>query len=220
MLDRKKLIKEAISTRKKDPKQNKRPNFVVNNFLKNQDLFKRPRIVPGNKLYATAINEPEVDATYEERNYSRQPQRKKTFIIGDSHLTRIKKDSLRKKFRGDKIYFKCFSGANTKQLDYYMIPVLINEKTQTVVIHIRSYDITKFNYHDVDVNDLGNRILQIGLKCRYYGVESLAISSVLARNDNNLNKLIQGVNISSKHLCKVYGFDFICNDKLGKDLLW
>ena len=220
LLGRKLLIKEAISTRKKDPKQSKRPNFVVNDFPENQDLFKRPRIIPGNKSYATAVSEREVDATYEERNYSRQPQRKKIFIIGDSHLTRIKKDSLRKKFKGDKVYFKCFSGANTKQLDHYVLPVLVDEKPQTVVIHIGSNDITKFNYHDVDVNDLANRILQIGLKCRYYGVESIAISSVLVRNHNNLNKLIREVNISLKHLCKVYGFDFICNDRIGKDLLW
>ena len=87
---RKRLIKETISTRKKDPKQSNRPNFVVNNFPKNQDLFKRPRIVPGNKLYATAVSELEVKATYQERNYSRQPQRKQIFVIGDSHLTRIK----------------------------------------------------------------------------------------------------------------------------------
>ena len=79
--------------------------------------------------------------------------------------------------------------------------------------------ITKFNYQDVDLNDLANRILKIGLKCRYYGVESIAISSVLVRNDNNINKLTPGVNVSLQHLCKVYGFDFICNDRIGKDLL-
>ena len=62
-------------------------------------------------------------------------------------------------------------------------------------------------------------ILQIGLKCRYYRVESTAISSALVRN-NNIDKLIRGVNISLKHLYKVYGFDFICNDKIGKDLIW
>ena len=118
------------------------------------------------------------------------------------------------------MYIKRFSGANTTQLDHYVIPVLVDEKHQTVVILIGSNDITEFNYHDVDVNDLANRILQIRLKCRYDGVESIALSSVLVRNDNNLNKLIRGVNISLKHLCKVYGFDFICNDRIGKDLLW
>ena len=71
LLGRNLLIKEAFSNRKKDPKQNKRPNFVVNNFPENQDLFKRPRIIPGNKWYATAVSEREVDATYKEKNYSR-----------------------------------------------------------------------------------------------------------------------------------------------------
>ena len=56
------------------------------------------------------------------------------------------------------------------------------------------------------VNYLANRILQVGLKCRYHGVESITISSALVRNDNNLNKLIWGVNISLKHLCKVLRF--------------
>ena len=101
-----------------------------------------------------------------------------------------------------------------------MIPVLVDEKPQTLIIHIGSNDITKFNYHDVDVNDLANIILQIGLKCRYYGVESIAILFLLVRNYNNLNKLIWGVNISLKHLCKVYDFDFICNNKIAKNLLW
>ena len=72
----------------------------------------------------------------------------------------------------------------------YPVLPLVNEKPQTVVIQIGSNDINKFNYHDVDVNGL-------------------------VRNHNNLNILIQGVNISLKHLCKVYGFDFIYNDRIG-----
>ena len=72
-----------------------------------------------------------------------------------------------------------------------MILVLVDEKPQTIGIHIGSNDITKFNYHNVDVNDLANRILQTWLKCRYYGVESIALSYVLVRNDNNLDKLIR-----------------------------
>ena len=52
--------------------------------------------------------------------------------------------------RKKEVHFKSFSGANTKQLDHYVIPVLVDEK-QAVVIHIGSNDITKFNYHDGDV---------------------------------------------------------------------
>ena len=59
-----------------------------------------------------------------------------------------------------------------------------------------------FRCADVDICDLASRILKTGLNCRYYGAESIAISSVLVRNYIKLNKLIQGVNISLKHLCK------------------
>ena len=48
------------------------------------------------------------------------------------------------------MHFKSFSRTNTKQLDHYVIPVLVDEK-QAVVIHKGSNDITKFNYHDGDV---------------------------------------------------------------------
>ena len=72
-------MKNAISARKKYPKhvnQNRRHKFVVN-------------------------NEREANPRYEERNFSRQPQRKKIFIIGDNHLTRLKKHVSEKKFKGD-----------------------------------------------------------------------------------------------------------------------
>ena len=86
--------------------------------------------------YARAVSEREVDAIYEESNYTRQLQRKKIFIIGDIISQEQQKASLRKKCKGDKVYFKCFSGANTKQLDHYLIPVLVDDKPLTVVIHI------------------------------------------------------------------------------------
>ena len=95
LLGRKILTKQAISTRKKNPNKNKRPNFVVNNLPENEDLFKWSRTVPGNKSYATAVSEREVNPTYEERNFSRQSQGKKTFIIGHSHLKTTKQNKTR-----------------------------------------------------------------------------------------------------------------------------
>ena len=56
------------------------------------------------------------------------------------------------------MYFNCFSRANNKQWDHYVIPVLADEKPQTIVIHVGSNGIIKFNYHDVDVYDLAIRI--------------------------------------------------------------
>ena len=138
-------------------------------------------------MYEIAISEREVNPRYEEKNFSRQPQREKTFTISDSHLTRINKDIPQKKVKLDKVYFRCFSEASTKQLDHYLIPMLVDEKPQTVGIQIVSNDIIKFNYHDVDIKGLVYRTMQIGLKPRYGGVQSIAICSVPVRN-NNLTK--------------------------------
>ena len=53
--------------------------------------------------------------------------------------------------------------------------MLVDEKPQTVVMRIGSNDFTKFNHRDASINYLANMIIQIGLKCRYYSVKSIAI---------------------------------------------
>ena len=40
-------------------------------------------------------------------------------------------------------FVKSFSGANTNQVDYYKVPVMVDEKLNNVVIHIGSNDIAK-----------------------------------------------------------------------------
>ena len=73
------------------------------------------------------------------------------------------------------VSFKCFSGANTKQLDYYVVPTLVDEIPQTVVIHISSSDMTENKIKHINLDDLAQRIIDIGLKCRSYGVRNITI---------------------------------------------
>ena len=115
LFGRKTLIQEVILTRKKNPEQNRRPSSVVNNFPDYQDIFKQFRTVPGNKFYATAVSECEANPAY---TFFKKTTKKENFITGDGHITRIKKYSLRKTFKGDKEHFKCFSAPITKQLDH------------------------------------------------------------------------------------------------------
>ena len=51
---------------------------------------------------------------------------------------------------------------NTKQLIYYIVPTLVDETPQTVVIHIGSNDITKTNFKTMNVQNLAQRITDIG----------------------------------------------------------
>ena len=160
------------------------------NFLENQDTIKKPNVISGN---STRKNE----ETYCNKN-------NKVFLIGDSHLNRINKENFRKKFKRDWVYFKCFPGANTKQLDYYSIPILVDEKPNTTVIHIGSNDITKSNYHSINADEIAKVIVNVGLNYKYYGVGQIAISSILARSNNDLNKVTKQVNVSLRSLCKAY----------------
>ena len=85
----------------------------------------------------------------------------KAVVIGDSHLNWINKSRFKNNVEHAK-YFKCFSGSNTKQLSYYANLTLVEEQPNTVIVHIGSNDITKFNYSKVDVEDLSQRIIDVG----------------------------------------------------------
>ena len=45
-------------------------------------------------------------------------------------------DKFKESIPNAQVYVKPFSGANTNQLDYYVVPVLTDEKPNNVVTHI------------------------------------------------------------------------------------
>ena len=113
-----------------------------------------------------------------------------------------------------------FSGASIKQLDYYIVPMLVDETPQAVVIHIGSNDIADSKIKQINLDDLAQRIIDIGLKCRSYGVHNIAISSILVRSSICLNQIILKVNNILKVLCTTNGLNFICNDEIGREMVW
>ena len=69
----------------------------------------------------------------------------------------------------------------------------VDEKLQTVIIHMRSNDITKINYENVSAEDLAQEIINIAKKYRLFGVNENAISSILLRKNVKFNKIIKKV---------------------------
>ena len=119
-----------------------------------------------------------------------------------------------------RVYVKSFIGTNIDQLDYYVVPLLVDEKPNNVVIHIGSNDITKFNYNNVNAEELAHRIINIGFKCRSYLVSNIAVSSILKRSSFNINQVIYQVNNILKRLCRINDFSYICNDLVNENYLW
>ena len=97
--------------------------------------------------------------------------------------------------------------------------MLVDEKPNTAIIRIGSNDFTKSNYHTINADELAKGIVNIGLKCKYYGVGQIDLLLVLARSNNDLNQVITQVNFSLR-LCKDYGFAFIRNENLDRNRLW
>ena len=61
---------------------------------------------------------------------------RKVLVVGDSHLIRIPKNDFNKELKNGKAIFRSFSGANTRHLDHYILPQLVDNKSDAVIIHV------------------------------------------------------------------------------------
>ena len=117
------------------------------------------------------------------------------------------------------VYFKCFIGSNTKQLNYYANPTLVDEQPSMAILHIGSNDINKFNYGKVDVEDLAQRIIDIGKKCNSYRVNNNAISPISVRKNDEVDDVIKKVNNLLRTLCLEQNFTFVFNCAIAREML-
>ena len=123
------------------PAQNhsRRPNIcTTKNYLRNYN----PPAVPGNSSYATVSK-----------------FGKKIFVVGDSHVKRMKHLDFNKELHSGTAFSRSFSGANSKQLDHYIIPTLVDDKPDVALLLVGT------NYIPSKANDteLSNNIINIGL---------------------------------------------------------
>ena len=81
-------------------------------------------------------------------------------------------------FYEGKTHLNGFSGAYIKRLDHFIIPTLVEDRADIVIIHIGSNDITHNTVDQIDVKDIVNRIINIGKKSLSYGVKEVIISSI------------------------------------------
>ena len=109
--------------------------------------------------------------------------------------------------------FRSFSGANI--LSHYIIPTLIDCKSDAVVIHIGTNDVLNHTNHE----DIASSMINIGLDCKNNGVTKVLILSLLVKKNPNLTAIVRRVNDMLRDLCEKNGFDFICNDVITSDYL-
>ena len=180
------------------PAQNhsRRPNIcTTENYLQNYN----PQTVPGNSSYATVSK-----------------FGKKIFVVGDIHVKRIKRLDFHKELRSGNAFFRSFSGANSKQLNHYIIPTLVDDKPDVVLLHVGTNDIRN-NANDTK---LANNLINIGLNCKNHGLRKVLISSILVKQNPKLNPVIRSVDDKLREPCEINAFLFVNNDMITTDHLW
>ena len=136
--------------------------------------------------------------------------------MGVSHVKRIQRNYFNKELKNGKAIFRSFSGVNTRQLDHYILPPLVDDKPDAVIIHVSTNDVLTNANHE----EIARNIIKIGLNCKNHGVNDVVISSVLVKKNPNLNALIRRVNDLLRDLCSMNGFGYICNDAITTEYLW
>ena len=79
-----------------------------------------------------------------------------------SHIKRTKRNDFNKELRHGKTFFRSFSGANAEQVRHYIIPILIDDKPDPIVIQVGTNDILNHANHE----DVARSIINIGLDCK------------------------------------------------------
>ena len=96
---------------------------------------------------------------------------------------RIKRNIFQKSINGGKTYFTIFRGASSKRLNHYILPTLLEDCTEVVLLHVGSNDINNQTKDRINTEKLTGNIINIGKSCIDLGVKEVVISSILPKKN-------------------------------------
>ena len=101
-------------------------------------------------------------------------------VVDDSHIKTDRRNDFNTELRCDKAFFRSFSGANVKQSRHYIIPTLVYDKPNGIVIHVGTSDILNHDNHE----NIASSIINIRLDCKNNGINEVFISSILVKEES------------------------------------
>ena len=90
---------------------------------------------------------------------------KKTFIVGSSTVKGIKMKEAISQLRNSFVKLRAFLGATLKHLKYYIVPSLIDETPDRIILHGRCNDVNNKNSTPERTT---NEIADMAILCREY----------------------------------------------------
>ena len=188
---------------------------VINKNPENDCMFRRTEAVttaPGNKMYSKAAS----------TNLRNNEGSKRIYIISDSIPKILKMKEFNRLSSSGKTYIRAFPGATARQLNHYVQPTLVDDKPDAILIHEGINDLLNNNGKkliDVEIEELAQEIIDIGLRCKETKVKNILISGITYSTKLDVNT-IRRLNDIVKVSCELNSFYYINNENVKKEHLW
>ena len=124
--------------------------------------------------------------------------KKKTIIFTDSIPKGIRMREFNYFIKNSTAQMKCFPGATSKDLNYYVIPTLQNNSYDQVLIHVGINDL--LNSDKPDHQSLSQNIMSVIQKCKDSGIAEIIISSLVVTEKNQRQSDYRSKRITTKFL--------------------
>ena len=153
---------------------------------------------------------------------SATPAKKKAVIFSDSMARRISSREFNRHTPNQQTLFRSFPGANCKSLQSYVEPTLNEESVDTVAIHIGTNDLSPRPNTQAPLTDaqIAHEIQMIAAKCKSLGTRNVIISSIIPRQDPNIDQRRINVNLMLREMCGKNNLIYLNNDNIDKSRLW
>ena len=129
----------------------------------------------------------------------------KTFILGTSMVKGIRMKEVNSQLRNSFAKLRSFLGATLKHLKYYIVPGLIDETPDRIILHGGCNDVNnKYSTPEKTANEIAD----MAILCRDYGVNDVLLSAMICRRGKFLNGKVKRVNFLLKQIREENGFFF------------
>lgn len=169
----------------------RRPDVVPPQYPERGHNFSK-KVQPGNSSYA-----------------SRVKFGKSVLLVGDSMVGRIKvrefDNAMKEAGLTATMRKKFFPGGKAKELAHYITPTLEEQNPDVLILNVGTNNLQDRDYN---ATNLAADIIAICQNARDKGVNTILVSSIVARKDLSLQRRLDEVNIILENECKEKGFFF------------
>ena len=134
--------------------------------------------------------------------------------MGDSHLERLSKQLFNYSIRDTHAVIRNFYGTTTKRLGHHVLPILKEDKPDSVLIYIGTSDINNHKLYAASSEMLASDSIEIARTCKSCNMKEVFISSVLCWNEVILSNEIDRTSELLTKLCKGNDFIYISNSNI------